>query len=158
MAHRVFVWYFDLEGVTLSKIGFMSDSSQSKLEIIGGEAVVADWMQRFYDRVAKNPVLIPLFPSDLTASREKQTAYMVEFLGGEKRYTEKYGKPFLRFRHRKISIGIPERDAWMNLFMETLREVCQDQSFIAGLESEIGPIATAMINHDPEKKDAYFFN
>ena len=44
-------------------------------------------------------------------------AFFVEFFGGPPLYSERYGQPFLRFRHRKVKIGQPERDAWMALLM-----------------------------------------
>jgi len=136
----------------------MSNDLKQGLNRIGGEEAVGRWMTLFYDQVARHPVLAPLFTADLNVSREKQTAYMIEFLGGPANYTETYGKPFLRFRHRHVKIGQPERDAWFELFMGTLREVTEDQELIRIIEAAIAPIADAMINHKPDQKDAYFFN
>ena len=136
----------------------MSDSLKDGLERLGGETGIAHWMELFYDRVAQNPILKPIFPGDLSESRKKQTAYMIEFLGGPKRYTEAYGKPFLRFKHRHFRIGVQERDAWMEAFLGSMREVTEDAGLIAEMEAAVGAIATAMVNHHPEKKDAYYFN
>ena len=136
----------------------MSDAIKGMLARLGGEEAVARWMTLFYDRVKTNSVLFPLFQEDLSVSREKQTAYMVEFLGGEAKYTEKYGKPFLRFRHRHVQIGQPERDAWLALFMETLLEITEDQEVISTIEAAVTPIANAMVNHKPGQQDAYYFN
>jgi len=130
----------------------------SALARIGGEEAVTRWMTLFYDRVQADPVLSPLFTGDIAVSREKQIAYMIEFLGGEARYTEQYGKPFLRFKHRHVRIGQPERDAWLKHFMDTMRETVEDQEMIVVVETMITPIADAMINHKPDQKDAYFFN
>jgi len=128
------------------------------LERLGGEAGVRRWVDRFYDKVPAHPLLGPLFPPDLTDSRDKQWAFFVEFFGGERRYTERYGPAFLRFKHRKARIGQPERDAWMELMLASLREQTGDESLIARVAARLGPIATNMINHHPDKKDAQYFN
>ena len=130
----------------------------SELEQLGGEAGIRKWMTLFYGAVPDHPVLAPLFTADLAISLERQTAYMIEFFGGPAKYTESYGKPFLRFRHRHIRIGEPERDAWLALLLKTLEEVTSDEDLIESVRRKIEPIATAMINHHPEKKDAYYFN
>ena len=133
-------------------------SSGAELAQLGGEAGVTRWMTRFYDLVAEHALLAPLFTQDIAVSRDKQIAFMVEFLGGPAKYTEQYGKPFLRFKHRHIAIGQPERDAWMELVMGSLAEITSDTSLIESLRSRLGSLADAMINHDPDKKDAYYFN
>ena len=99
-----------------------------------------------------------LFPPDLSLSREKQWAYFVQFFGGPDYYNERYGKAFLRFKHRNVRIGIPERDAWMRHLLESLRAHCGDEALVAEVERRVGPIANAMVNHDPSKQDAYYFN
>ena len=128
------------------------------LEELGGEAGIQRWMERFYERIAAHELLAPLFTADITVSRDKQVAFMTEFFGGPPRYSERYGKAFLRFKHRHLRIGRPERDAWMGLLMTTLKETGAEQPLAAEVERRVTPLADAMINHHPEKKDAYYFN
>lgn len=126
------------------------------LERFGGEEGIARWVRRFYALVAEEPLLAPMF-DDLERARTKQEAYFVEFFGGPRRYTERYGRAFLRFKHRQFRIGRPERDAWMRLALASLRETGADEALVAAVESKLAPIADAMINHDPERHDAYYF-
>lgn len=133
-------------------------AAETLLDRLGGEPVVARWVEAFYDAVAADPLLRPLFPEDLTESREKQFAFFVEMLGGPRRYTDKYGPAFLRFKHRHVRIGRPERDAWMAHAMETLRAAAPDDRIVADIEAKIAPLADHMINHHPERKDAQYFN
>jgi hemoglobin len=128
------------------------------LERLGGEEAVRRWVDLFYTAVQADEVLAPLFPDDLTESREKQFAFFVQMLGGRPLYQERYGHPFLRYKHRKIAIGVPERDAWMRRVTESLRAVSADQEVVAYIERRLAPIADHMINHHPERKDAQFFN
>jgi hemoglobin len=133
-------------------------ASAGEFERLGGEEGIARWITRFYDRIPRHPLLSGLFSQDMEVSRAKQIAFMVEFFGGPPQYTERHGKAFLRYKHRHVSIGRPERDAWMELIMGCLREMVSDEALIAEVEERLAPLATAMINHHPEKKDAYFFN
>ena len=124
---------------------------------LGGEEGISRWVERFYDAVARHPLLAPMF-ENLAVAREKQRTFFIEFFGGPKLYTETYGKPFLRFKHRNFKIGAAERDAWMELVMASLAEITSDAALIDALRSRLAPLATAMINYRPEKKDAYYFN
>jgi hemoglobin len=128
------------------------------LERLGGETAVRAWVNHFYDSVRQDPVLAPLFTADLSLSRDKQFRFFVQMLGGPQLYTERYGQPFLRYRHRHIKIGQPERDAWMALLIESLRKVTQDEELIEFLRSRIAPIADHMVNHQPGQRDALHFN
>lgn len=135
-----------------------SDSERSDFDRLGGESGIRRWVDRFYDQVSADPLLAPLFPRDLTASRDKQFAFFVEFFGGPALYTQRHGPAFLRFKHRKAKIGQPERDAWMRLMLSALKEQGTAEDLIARVNGRLGPIATQMINHRPDRKDAYYFN
>lgn len=128
------------------------------LEQLGGEAGIRRWVDRFYGQVPGDPLLAPLFPPDLTESRDKQFAFFVEFFGGPPLYSQTYGPAFLRYKHRKAKIGVPERDAWMNLMLSSLRLEGIESSVVDGVANRLGPVADHMINYHPERKDAQFFN
>jgi len=128
------------------------------LERLGGESGIRRWVDRFYGQVPTDPLLAPLFPPDLTGSRDKQFAFFVEFFGGPPLYSQRYGPAFLRYKHRKARIGVPERDAWMNLMLSCLKWEVSDEAVVEAVAARLGPIADHMINTHPERKDAQFFN
>ncbi|HKI98243.1 MAG TPA: globin [bacterium] len=136
----------------------MSDTNATTvdLERLGGEEGIARWVQRFYEKVEREPVLAPMF-EDLERARTRQFDYFVEIFGGPRRYTEQYGRPFLRFKHRRFRIGQAERDAWMRLVIEALREVGTEEAVVQAVEQRLAAIADAMINTHPERQDAYYF-
>ncbi len=137
----------------------MTDSvAETILQRLGGEEAVRRWVTLFYDAVSQDAVLAPLFPGDLTDSRDKQFAFFVQYFGGPALYSERYGNPFLRYLHRHVKIGRSERDAWMLRLMETLRQVISDEALATEIERTIGPLDDHMINHHPERKDALYFN
>ena len=134
----------------------MTEEKLSTLERLGGEEAIGRWVERFYDRVEKHPLLAPMF-RDLPSARKKQFAYFVEAFGGAPLYTKAHGRPFLRFKHRHFRIGRPERDAWMELVMAALATEVTDKDLLREMEDWLGDLADRMINHHPGKKDAYHF-
>ena len=48
-----------------------ADIASMPVESYMGEAVVCDWVERFYGRIVGDSLLAPLFPDDLTESRDK---------------------------------------------------------------------------------------
>lgn len=69
-------------------------------------------MDEFYAGVAEDPVLRPLYPPDLTASKEHLRLFLVQYWGGPTNYSDQRGHPRLRLRHMPFAIGRRERDAW----------------------------------------------
>lgn len=124
---------------------------------LGGEEGVGRWVERFYLAVARHPLLAGMF-EDLAVAREKQLAFFIEFFGGPRLYSDSYGKPFLRFKHRHFKIGPAERDAWMELVMAALREEVTGPAILDEVAARLGRLARLMVNHHEEKQDSYFFN
>jgi hemoglobin len=82
----------------------------------GGEAVVRQLVDRFYDLMDELPeayVIRKLHPEDLSGSRQKLFDFLCGWLGGSQYYVEKHGHPRLRARHLPFAIGEAERDAWL---------------------------------------------
>jgi hemoglobin len=81
-------------------------------ERVGGAAWFDELTTRFYDGVAADPVLRPLYPDDLAAAREHLRDFLIQYWGGPTNYSDARGHPRLRMRHVPFVIGVPERDAW----------------------------------------------
>ncbi len=80
----------------------------------GGPEAFADLVDRFYDGVAADPVLRPLYPDeDLADARERLALFLIQYFGGPAAYAETRGHPRLRMRHFPFAIGAAERDAWL---------------------------------------------
>jgi hemoglobin len=83
-------------------------------DAVGGEAVFRQLVDRFYDGVADDPVLRPLYPEqDLTGARNRLALFLMQYWGGPTTYSETRGHPRLRRRHANWVIGERERDAWL---------------------------------------------
>lgn len=88
----------------------------------GGEETLKNIVESFYDRVSRDTVLSPLFPEDLTETKNKQFMFLTQFFGGKSLYSENYGHPMLRSRHMLFHISSKEAESWLKCMKETLDE------------------------------------
>ena len=87
--------------------------SQTLYEVVGGEATFARIADRFYNAVAADAFLSPMYPGDWDESKRTLKLFLMQFFGGPDEYSQERGHPRLRMRHAPFSIGEAERDAWM---------------------------------------------
>ena len=83
-------------------------------EAVGGEETFTRLVHRFYEEVAADPVLRPVYPAkDLGPAEEHLKLFLIQYWGGPTTYNELRGHPRLRMRHVRFHIGEAERDAWL---------------------------------------------
>jgi hemoglobin len=95
-------------------------------EAIGGEAVVAQLTDRFYELMASVPQFAgirAMHPADLKESRDKLFMFLSGWLGGPDLYVQNIGHPMLRRRHMPFAIGEAERDQWVACMVLAMEEV-----------------------------------
>jgi hemoglobin len=115
-------------------------------ERVGGREVIERVVREFYDRVEADPELRPLFPEDLAEGREKQAEFLEQWLGGEPRYSQKYGHPRLRIRHFPFVIDQRAAGRWLRHMTEAMRAAGVGEPEIAEILSGLGPLAHHMVN------------
>jgi hemoglobin len=82
----------------------------------GGEEFFERLTQRFYNSVATDPVLRPLYPEapeGFEAARVHLKWFLMQYWGGPSIYRSSRGAPQLRVRHARFAIGPTQRDAWV---------------------------------------------
>ena len=81
---------------------------------MGGSEAFERLVHRFYQGVAEDPLLRPLYPEeDLSGAEERLRMFLVQYWGGPNTYGLQRGHPRLRMRHAPFVIGEAERDAWL---------------------------------------------
>jgi hemoglobin len=91
-------------------------------ERVGGSDWFVGLVDRFYEGVAKDPVLRPMYPEDLGPGREHLSMFLIQYWGGPSDYNEQRGHPRLRMRHQPFVIGDAERMAWFRLMSDAVRQ------------------------------------
>jgi hemoglobin len=82
-------------------------------ERLGGMPFFEKLTARFYEGVASDDVLRPLYPDDLGPAQRHLCLFLAQFWGGPRSYEEERGAPMLRARHLPFKVGARERDAWL---------------------------------------------
>ena len=88
-------------------------------ELLGGEPVVRQLVERFYDEMTtRAPALARLHPCDddgrvARASRDRFALFLIGWLGGPQDYIAQHRHPRLRMRHGRVPVDVAMRDAWL---------------------------------------------
>ena len=126
--------------------------NRSLFELAGGEPAFRLLVQRFYGRVASDPVLRPVYPEeDLSGATERLTLFLIQYWGGPSTYSEQRGHPRLRLRHQPFAIGQRQRDAWLNQMMEAVESMDFAPQVRKALLDYFETASTAMINQPVEE-------
>lgn len=105
-------------------------------------------VDRFYDGVADDEVLRPLYPMDLDPPRRHLALFLAQYWGGPPEYDEQRGPPRLRMRHVTFAIGPVERDRWL-LHMRAAIDALEPAADVeAALREYFDMAAEAMRNRD----------
>ena len=70
-------------------------------------------VDRFYEGVATDPLLRPMYPDDLTESRRHLALFLSQYWGGPPAYQEERGHPRLRMRHAPFAVTPAAAEAWL---------------------------------------------
>jgi len=110
--------------------------SNPHFETIGGEATIAQLVERFYfymDALPEASGIRAMHEPDLAHTKEVLVKFLIEWLGGPKAYSPERGHPRLRMKHSMFAIGPAERDAWMLCMKRAMDDVVTD----AGLRQQL---------------------
>ena len=81
---------------------------------VGGEPTFRRLVGRFYEGVASDPVLRPMYPEqDLGPAADRLTLFLMQYWGGPNTYSASRGHPRLRMRHAPYQVSPAARDAWL---------------------------------------------
>ena len=119
----------------------------SLFELAGGEATFRTLVERFYARVATDPILRPVYPEeDLGGATERLTLFLIQYWGGPHTYSETRGHPRLRLRHMPFAIGRRERDAWLGHMTVAVESLDLAPQLREALLDYFEKASTSMIN------------
>lgn len=101
---------------------------------IGGMATIEAIVTRFYQGVAGDEVLRPMYPEeDLAPAAGRFTLFLAQYWGGPTTYSDERGHPRLRMRHAPFEVTPDAAQHWLRHFRTALDSVAltpdQDAQF-----------------------------
>lgn len=134
--------------------GGVGDDGVNIFELVGGLPWFTGLVERFYEGVATDPILRPMYPEDLSDSVPHTAGFLAQYFGGGwDYYSAERGHPRLRMRHAPFVIDQAARDAWLGHMLAAVRA--------GGLEPEVEAVmveyftraSAFMINQEAEPDD-----
>lgn len=87
---------------------------ESFYDAVGGHATFERLVDVFYQGVATDEVLRPMYPEeDLGPAKVRLTLFLEQYWGGPTTYGQQRGHPRLRMRHAPFKVNPDARDRWL---------------------------------------------
>ena len=123
------------------------DPQSTFYEQVGGHATFERLVRRFYEGVADDPVLKPMYPEDdMEGAIWRLTAFLEQYWGGPGTYSEQRGHPRLRMRHNPFHVTPDARDRWLGHMRVAVDELQLPPLHEAALWDYLERAAFAMVN------------
>jgi hemoglobin len=116
-------------------------------KLVGGKEFFISLTKKFYEGVALDPILKPMYPEeDLGPAQERLQLFLEQYWGGPTTYQELRGHPRLRMRHQPYKINPAARAAWLTHMKAALDAQGLPELYHAQMWAYLDRAATAMLN------------
>ena len=116
-------------------------------EAVGGAPTFRKLVARFYEGVASDPLLRPMYPEeDLGPAEERLRMFLEQYWGGPTTYSDQRGHPRLRMRHFPFKVDPAARDAWLTHMRVAVDELELPPLYAAELWDYLVRAAHSMVN------------
>ena len=116
-------------------------------EAVGGAPTFRKLVSRFYQGVASDPLLRPLYPEeDLGPAEDRLRMFLEQYWGGPTTYSDERGHPRLRMRHVPFKVDPAARDAWLGHMREAVDELALPPEYEEQLWRYLVMAANSMVN------------
>lgn len=126
---------------------------QSLYSQIGGEAVVKQLVETFYDLIEQHPEgqavnVLHLRGHGVAHSRVEQFNFLCGFLGGPNLYAEKYGHSNVRLMHEHVEINAQAKDAWLVCMGMAIDQIGLEPALKEQLMANFTVVAALLVNRN----------
>ena len=119
---------------------------------IGGTATFRKLVDKFYEGVAVDPLLRPMYPEeDLGPAKERLRMFLEQYWGGPHTYSEQRGHPRLRMRHNVFPITPAAKEAWLKHMRAAVDSLELSPLHDATLWDYLDRAAHSLVNSYPER-------
>ncbi len=134
----------------MSALPIVTATTNPHLVRLGGEAAVRRLVDAFYRAMDTRPdarTIRAMHAPDLSATKAVLVTYLVEWMGGEKRYTATRGAPRLGRVHSPFAVDPAARDAWLACMRDALEATCADAALRDELMAAFAKVAQHLTRH-----------
>jgi hemoglobin len=122
-------------------------STNTFYERVGGAPTFERLVKVFYDGVAEDEVLRPLYPEDdLGPAADRLRMFLEQYWGGPTTYSDQRGHPRLRMRHAPYRVDSLARDQWLQHMRAAVDSLDLDQELDDELWNYLVMAAHSMVN------------
>lgn len=126
------------------------EATGSPYAAFGGEDFFTRLVASFYQRVATDPILRPMYPEeDLGPAERRLRLFLMQYWGGPKTYSQERGHPRLRMRHAPFPVDETAKLAWLKHMRAALDEQQLPPDLDRQLWDYLFSAAQAMVNTAP---------
>lgn len=116
---------------------------------VGGEPTFRRLVDRFYEGVAADPLLRPMYPEeDLGPAADRLTLFLMQYWGGPNTYSASRGHPRLRMRHAPFTVDAAARNAWLTHMRDAVDSLGLPEPHHSALWDYLERAAYFMVNSD----------
>ena len=116
-------------------------------EDFGGSETFRRLVDKFYEGVANDEVLRPMYPEEnLEPAKERLRMFLEQYWGGPGTYSELRGHPRLRMRHFAFPIDSDAKDHWLKHMRKAVESLELAPMLEEMLWSYLERAAVSMIN------------
>lgn len=136
---------------TPPRIRGMPENDQPSLyERMGGAETFATITRVFYEGVATDPLLKPMYPEeDLGPAEERLRWFLAQYWGGPSTFSENRGHPRLRMRHMPFQVTPEARDRWLHHMMRGVDAAGLEPELDALMRDYLQRAAHSLVNTEP---------
>jgi hemoglobin len=111
-----------------------------------GEAKIKQMVTLFYESIAQDEVIRPMYPKDLAPAEERLYLFLIQVFGGATTYSEKRGQPMLRRRHFPYAIDMNASDRWLKAMSAAVAQIEMTEETRTQVLAYFGRAALWMVN------------
>ncbi len=115
-------------------------------KLVGGDETFQLLVDIFYDRIERDPLLRPMFPTNLEPGKRRQYLFLTQFFGGPARYNEQRGHPRLRLRHSPFPIDEAARSRWLEHMLAAIDETGIDEPMRSVMRNYFDRASAMLVN------------
>lgn len=116
-------------------------------DAVGGLDAFVALVEAFYDTVANDPVLRPMYPEDLDPGKRHLALFLAQYFGGPAApYSSERGHPRLRQRHAHYPIDLDGAVRWATAMHQAIDAQSWDHTAATLVHAYVERATPMMIN------------